>query len=141
MPSTQGYNLFRALENGQVLIIEGGIHLTEHKYGDLHISGGSNAFALGNDNDIKQMVQGTPHQVPTEAFLKALSGSVIPKEKDMEIKEYVESITSEMKSNRPKKSVVSTMLGTINGIINTINATPELMQTFSDWHTHILSCI
>lgn len=114
-----------------------------HDYGGIDINGGTNAFAIGEGNNIYQNVKGTDIEESTNAFLNILKKEYdkIPDEEYQKLLELIESVTSEANAPEPKKVTISSMLDSINKIVTTLAFSPKITEGAEFWVEKIKSFI
>lgn len=68
-----------------------------------------------------------------KALLKEIDASELTSDAKEELKELVEATQVESEAEQPKKSVIRRMLDGSKGIIDSINSSPALIETYTKW--------
>lgn len=77
----------------------------------------------------------------TTKLLELLKMEIVDTEIQEELTELVEGVSDESTSEKPKKALMKNLLGASKSIMDTVNKSPQLIETYQKWATFIQSAM
>lgn len=112
--------------------------MTKHEYGGIEISGGKNAFALGEKNIVNQYID-SQHENVTKQLLEQLNEADIPEDKKIELESIIQSGNEIANTEKPNKTIIKSLLNSANSIMDMVTKSPELIDSYEKWSTFLTS--
>ena len=128
---TEHTSILELIQNGSLMIINGGIHMTNNiakgiSNSIVSFGEGANNTVINNNNN------GVSEDLLMKLF-KEIDASELKGEDREELKELLEEAQAASSAENPKKSVIKRMLEASKGIIDSVNSSPALIETYTKW--------
>lgn len=118
------------LKYGTLVICQGGIHVTNNIAKDLNNSAVS--FGANSTNNVTNNYSKEAENY-TKTLLDQLKKEEIDPEVKKELSEIIEEAQSAYNPEKPKRTVLKSLLESSKGIIDTVAKTPALIEAYTKW--------
>jgi hypothetical protein len=127
------------ITSGRLVMINGGIQImTNNNTTTNNVSGVKNsAFTFGANSPATVTNNNSEVVDLTKELIYLLKTENISDESKEELEGYISSAAEEASSEKPKKPILKSLLGSANSIMDTITKSPALIAAYDKWATFI----
>lgn len=127
-------NIFRNCDFAEGLLVN-----SKNSFGGVTVNDNHGSLGIGSDQTIVNINQ-TAKELSAN-LIREIKASDIPDTTKKELEESINEIDKQVNSGSPNKITLTGILSGINAVINTINNSPSLIETFTKWKDFIIPLV